>query len=141
MIEEATQVIRLMFRFDSSYAPQAAEAGCQDVLRAMLFWTITDRQGRLDEVSAWHKAEKKRFVKEYEPFIKRKMEFVQRYFEPVAKETFKWMGDCLLFTFGYLVRQFSERLTELGHPEEEIWVASLLSLTINITKKAPQQPF
>ncbi len=140
MIEEATQIVRLIFRFDSSYAVKAADAQCKDVLRAILFWVITDRQGRLDEVSAWSKAEQKRFIKEYEPFTKHKMDFAQRYFEPVAREAFKWMGDCLLFTFGYLVRQFSERLTELGHPEEEIWVASFLNLTVNIMKKAPQQP-
>ena len=138
MIEEATQIIRLMFRFDSSYAPQAAQAQCQDVLRAMLFWIIT-RQGRLNELSAWDKAEQKRFVKEHEPLSKHKRDFIQKCFEPVAKKAFKWMGDCFLFIFGYLVRKFSEKLTELGHPEEEIWVASFFNLTVSVMKKTPPQ--
>lgn len=113
MIEEATQVVRLMFRFDSSYASIASEAQCHDVLRAMLFWIIT-RQGRLSDLSPWHSAERKRFLKEYEPMSKRKRAFVEKYFELVARETFKWMSDCFLFVFGYLVRQFSEKLTERG---------------------------
>lgn len=138
MIEEATQIVRLMFRIDSRYASQAADANCQDVLRAMLFWIIT-RQGRLNEVSVWDKAERRRFLKEHEPMSKRKRDFVQKYFELVARETFKWMGDCLLFIFGYLVRQFSEQLTKLGHPEEEIWVASFFNLTVSVMKKATPQ--
>jgi hypothetical protein len=134
--EEATQVIRLMFRFTSQYTKEAAEAGCSDVLRAMLFWMIT-RQGRLDNVPRWHATELKKFLREYEPFTKRKREFAQQYFEPVAREIFKWMGDWFLFVFGYLVRKFAAKLAEGGKPEKVIWVATFWNLTISELVKAP----
>lgn len=139
MIEEATQVIRLMFRSDSSYSAHAVAAGCQDVLHSMLFWIIT-RQGRLSEVSVWDKSEKKRFIKEHEPMPRHKREFIQKYFEPVARETFKWMGDSFMFVFGYLVRQFSGMLANLDKSEEEIWVTSFFNLTVSVMKKATLQP-
>ena len=140
MIEEATQVIRLIFRFASTYAQEAIEAECHDVLRAMVFWMIT-RQARLAEVARWDKAELKKFLREYESFTSKKREFAQKYFEPVAREIFKWMGDWFLFVFGFLVRQFSEHLTNLGYPEEEIWVTTFWNLTISVMVAAPQQPF
>ena len=139
MIEEATQVIRLMFRFESRYVKEADTAQCQDVLRAMLFWIIT-RQARLSDVAPWHQAEQDRFMKEYEPMAPHKEEFVRDYFERVARETFKWIGDSFLFIFGFLVRQFSELLTNLGYPEEEIWVASFSNLTVSVMKKSSPQP-
>ena len=134
MIEEPTQIIRLMFRFESSYLSKAIELQCQDVLRTMLFWIIS-RQARLNEVSPWHPAEKKRFIREYEPFTKQKREFVEKFFEPVAREVFKWEGDCFLFIFGFLVRRFSEELVRRGRQEEEIWVASFFNLTVFVMKK------
>jgi hypothetical protein len=134
--EEATQVIRLMFRFTSQYVEAAAKAQCSDVLRAMLFWMIT-RQGRLSNVPRWHKTELKKFLREYEPFTKRKREFAQEYFEPVARDIFKWMGDWFLFVFGYLVRKFASHLAERGKPEKVIWVATFWNLTISELVKAP----
>ena len=50
------------------------------------------------------------------------------------------MADWFLFVFGYLVRQFSEKLAELGRPEEEIWVTMFTNLIVSVMKKAePQQ--
>lgn len=115
MIEEATQVVRLMFCFASSYASQVAEAGCQDVLRAIIFRSIT-RQVLINQKTLWDKTEQSRFIKEYEPWTKEKLAFVKQYFAPVAQEVAKWMDDCWLFMFGYLVRQFSERLLSVGYP-------------------------
>jgi len=43
MIEEATQVIRLIFQFESSFVQEARDVGCNDVLRAMIFWLIAGR--------------------------------------------------------------------------------------------------
>ena len=63
------------------------------------------------------------------------MAFVEQYFVPVAQEVAKWMDDCWLFMFGYLVRQFSERLLNVGFPEEEIWVANFYNLTVNIMQQ------
>ena len=54
---------------------------------------------------------------------------------PVAQEVDKWMDDCWLFMFGYLVRQFSERLLKVGYPEEEIWVTNFYNLTVNIMQQ------
>ncbi len=138
MVEEGTQIIRLMFTFESSYALEAANVGCQDVLRAMLFWMI-NRGVRLTEVARWDKAELKRFMKEYEPFTPHKKAFTQKYFELVALEIYKWMGDWFLFVFGYLVRKFSEKLAELGRPEEEIWVTMFTNLIVSAMKKTEQQ--
>lgn len=137
--EEATQVIRLMFRFNSGYVQEAIAAECHDVLRAMVFWMIT-RQARLTDVARWDKAELKRFLREYEPFTKRKRAFAQKYFDPVAREVYKWMGDWFLFVFGYLVRNFAARLTQRGQPENVIWVTTLWNLTVSELIKAPQQP-
>ena len=136
--EEATQVIRLMFRFDSRYVKEAVAAQCQDVLRAMLFWMIT-RQGRLDDIAPWDKIEQDRFIKEYEPMSKHKKQFAQDYFERVARETFKWMGDCFLFIFGYLVRKFAAKLIQRKKPEKEIWVTTFFNLTVSVMRKADQQ--
>jgi hypothetical protein len=135
MIEEATQIIRLLFQFEGSFGEKAAQANCQDVLRAILFWVIT-QQGRLDDVAPWNKSEENRFLRDHAPMPRRKREFIREYFEPITRQAFKWRGDCFLFIFGYLVRQFSERLKELGHPEEEIWVTSFFNLTVSVLKKA-----
>lgn len=37
VVEERTQVIKIIFRLSSAYAKEAAEAGCSDVLRSMHF--------------------------------------------------------------------------------------------------------
>lgn len=133
--EEATQVIRLMFRFTSQYVEEAKQAQCHDVLRSMVFWMIT-RQARLAEVAFWDKVEFKKFLREYEPFTSKKRKFAQKYFEPVAREIFKWMGDWFLFIFGYLVRNFAARLTQRGKPEQVIWVTTFWNLTISELVKA-----
>jgi hypothetical protein len=138
MIEEATQIIRLMFNFESSYAAEATDAGCQDVLRAMLFWMI-NRSVRLTEITRWDESEFTRFVKEYEPFTESKMVFAEKYFEPVAHEVYQWIVDWFLFIFGYLVRQFSEELAKRGQPEQEIWVTLFTNLIVSVMKKVEQR--
>lgn len=42
MYEEATQVVRIMFRFTSSFTDVAREVDCGDVLRCILFWLIAN---------------------------------------------------------------------------------------------------
>lgn len=138
MVEESTQIVRLMFLFESSFISEAEQAQCQDVLRSMLFWIIA-RQARLSHIPRWHKAELKRFIRDHEPFKKKKLVFAKKFFEPVAKEIFKWRGDWFLFVFGYLVRQFAAQLTARGKPEEEIWIASFFNLTISAIVKTSQQ--
>lgn len=138
MIEEATQVIRLIFRFGSSFTDTAAKAHCSDVLRAMLARAIM-RQSRIGGRAAWYKEEKAQFIRQHQPWPKPKIEFAEKYFEPIVKESVKWMEDCLLFVFGYMVRQFAENLSEAGHPEEEIWVTSFFNLTINVMRQLKPQ--
>lgn len=138
MVEEATQVIRIMFLFTSSFNEQAQAAGCQDVLRAMVFQAIT-RQVLIAQKTLWDKAEQTKFIKRYEPWAKDKLSFVKQHFVPVAKEVAKWMDDCWLFMFGYLVRQFADRLLSVGYPEEEIWVSNFFNLTVNVMQEVKRQ--
>ncbi len=56
MIEEATQVIRIMFRLDSAFTERAQAVQCRDVLRAIIFRTIT-KQVLINQKTLWDKAE------------------------------------------------------------------------------------
>ncbi len=141
--EERTQVIRIMFRLPSAYVQEATEAGCFDVLRSILFWCIS-QQGNLDEYVLWDKAEQESFITHHRQLLKnkKKLAFAKRYFISVAKEVDKWRDDCALFVFGYLVRNFAEKVIFEQKDEDEIWVASFFNLTLNIFKKMkqPTQP-
>lgn len=134
MYEEATQVVRVMFRFQSSFTEQAEKAGCGDVLRAILFWAI-GQQGRLDEHKLWSPAEQRHFIARRGPWTKRKRDFIERYFAGVAKETAKWIDDRALFIFAYLVRKFSDNVLVEQLYEDEIWVTSLFTQVLNVVKR------
>lgn len=134
MYEEATQVIRIMFLFASSFTTMAQEADCSDVLRSMLFWLIA-RQGRPYHRKPWHATEKARFIAEFQPWPKKKKAFIQQYFAAVAKEVHQWIDDRVLFTFGYLVRRFSEKVLIEKLYEEEIWVMNMFDPVLNVTKR------
>ncbi len=133
-IEEATQIIRIMFRFESSFVQQAIDAGCADVLRAILFWVI-NQQGRLEEHRIWSKAEQSQFIARHRPWPKHKEAFVKKNFFDIVREVGKWIDDCQLFVFGYLVRKFWERVVEEKLYEEEIWVASFYNLIVSVVKR------
>ena len=118
MYEEATQVVRLMFRFESFFTNQALVAKCQDVLRSILFWSIS-RQARLSEQKPWSRAAQTQFTEEHKPWPKKKLGFVGQHFAGITREVAKWIDDVGLFVFGYLVRKFSENvLTERLYEEE-----------------------
>jgi len=68
-IEEATQTVRLIFRFESSFAKQAIDEGCHDILRAILFWTIS-QHGRLYSHKVWGEEEKAQFMARHRPWPK-----------------------------------------------------------------------
>jgi len=125
-----------MFRLPSSYAQEAVEADCFDVLRSILFWCIS-QQGNLDEYMLWDKTEQESFITHHRLLVKdeKKLAFAKKYFIPVAKEVDKWRDDCSLFVFGYLVKKFAENVIIKQKEEKEIWVASFFNLTINIFKK------
>ena len=65
----------------------------------------------------------------------RRLEFAALSFEPMAKQVEKWIDDCGLFIFGYLVRKFSENVLRQNLSEEEIWVVSSFDTCINVVKQ------
>ncbi|MDP3661548.1 MAG: hypothetical protein Q8R17_01740 [bacterium] len=135
MYEEAVQVIRIMFRFESSYAAMAAQADCSDVLRCILFSVIA-QQGHLNEHKRWGKAEEKRFVASHEPWPKNKRAFVQHYYAPIVREVNQWIDDRALFIFAYLVRQFGEKVLAEQLDEKQIWVTHLFNQNLNVIRRA-----
>lgn len=132
--EEAAQVVRIMFREESSLRRRAEAAGCSDVLRAIREW-IMSQPVMLGENEAWNTQEQERFLSRHEPWVRNKREFAQQYFEHVVKETSKWIDDCALFIFGYLVRIFWKEVLAGKIREEEIWITSFFNLTVNVVKR------
>jgi len=134
--EERTQVIHVMFRFPDFMKQGAEQVGAPDVLRSIIFWCI-QQQGNLDGYILWDAQERNRFIKHHYLLknSKSKMDFTRKHFIKIARAVDKWRDDCALFTFGYLVKMFYERVIEKGKEEEEIWVASFFNLTLNIFKK------
>ena len=131
VFEEATQVARIMFRFQSSFVTQAEEAGCSDVLRSVLYWVIP-RLGRIDEETGWSPAESKLYLRNHTAWPRRKRAFVEKCFTAIAKEAQRWNDDCIPFLCGYLVRRFWEKVIAKGMYEEEIWVTSHYTMNLNV---------
>src|SRR3989344_7727426 len=134
MYEEAVQVVRIMFRFQSSFISVAEKAGCRDVIRSVLAWLIA-RQGRLYEHRMWSNGERAQFIKNHEPWPKHKHAFVEQYFVGIAKEVNKWIDDRALFIFAYLVHQFAEKVLVEQLYEQEIWVTNLFNQNLIITSR------
>ncbi|MDP3661420.1 MAG: hypothetical protein Q8R17_01015 [bacterium] len=134
MYEEAVQVVRIMFRFNSSFADTAAHDNCSDVLRCILFSVIA-RQGRLYEHKLWGKAEERWFIASHEPWPKKKRVFVEKHFADIAREVNKWIDDRSLFMFAYLVRQFGEKVLAEQLYEKEIWVTNLFDQNLNVIRR------
>lgn len=132
--EEAAQVVRIMFREESSLRKKAEAAGCADVLRAIRYWTI-DRPTTITEGEAWSTQELGRFLARHEPMPEHKRVFAEEFFELAVKEASKWIDDCALFIFGYLVRTFWKGVLAGKIREEEIWVTSFFDLTVNVVKR------
>ena len=136
MSEEAVQVVRIMFRFQSSFAPVAEKAGCRDVLRCILVWLI-NRQGRIADHKMWFKSEERLFIKNQPPFPKHKRAFVEHYFAGIAKEVNKWIDDRGLFLFGYLVHKFAEKVLAEELFEKQIWVTNLFNQNLIVSSRVP----
>ncbi len=134
MYEEAVQVVRIMFRFQSSFASVAEKVGCSDVLRCILVWLAT-RQGRLASHKIWFDSEKRLFMENHPPFSKSKRTFVEQHFTGIAKEVNKWIDDRGLFTFAYLVHQFAENVLAEQLYEKEIWVTNLFNQNLIVTSR------
>lgn len=137
LIEESTQVVRVMFRFESLFAKQTADEECSDVLRAILFWIIS-QHGRLYDHKTWGKEEQSQFMARHRPWPKKKEFFAKRHYTDIAIETSKWLDNREIFVFCYLVRNFWKEVVREGMREDEIWVTSLFDLVLNVVK--PTEP-
>lgn len=125
-----------MVRFVSSahydvLRQEARDAHCSDVLRSILYWVIT-RLGRLDEETGWASAECKLFLRDHTSWTRKKRAFAEKHFMTIAKEAQKWVDDCCLFLFAYLVRKFWENVIAEEMYEEEIWVTNLFTMNLNV---------
>lgn len=138
MVEEAVQIVRIMMRFCSSFEEQATAAGCKDVLRAILYRTIT-RIGRLDEETGWSLVERDLFLAEHVSWTESKRAFAEKHFCAIAREAQKWVDDCALLVIGYLVRQFWQHVVAERMYEEEIWITSLFTMNLNVIKREERQ--
>jgi hypothetical protein len=134
--EEATQIIRLMFRFESPLEAQVKETRYKDIVRSLFYWLV-DYDVRLDHHQSWMPQEKERFLHEHRHWPTAQLEFAGLYFELIAKHVEKWIDDCGLFIFGFLVRKFSENVLRQNLSEEEIWVVSAFDTCINVVKQYP----
>ncbi len=134
LTEELTQVVRIMFRLPKTHEKEANKAVCQDVLRSIIYWCI-ETHGNLDEHRLWDEEEQEIFIAYRQGWTDKKLEFTQKYFEPIAKQVARWIDDCALFVFGYLVKNFADKVLAEEQKEEEIWVTSFFNLTINVIKK------
>ena len=132
--EESTQVIRLMFRFESQLEKEAKKADCKDALRSLARWFI-HYDTRLNCHYSWAPEIKDRYLTRHKHWPQEELDFADKHFVTVAKEVEKWMDDCGLFIFGYLVRNFSENVLDQGLNEEEIWVVSSLDRCMNVVKR------
>lgn len=132
--EEAVQVVRILFRFQSSFTSVAGKAGCNDVLRSILAWLIS-RQGRLYEQQMWSNGEQIQFIKSHEPWPKHKRAFAAEHFVGIAKEMNKWIDDRALFIFAYLIHKFAEKVLVEQLSEQEIWVTNLFNQNLVVTSR------
>ncbi|MBI3332389.1 hypothetical protein HYZ99_05555, partial [Candidatus Peregrinibacteria bacterium] len=139
MYEEATQVIRIMFRFVETkpykkLEKEARKAGCTDVLRSIVYWVIP-RLGRISEETGWSPDECKLYLNNHTAWTEPKRAFTEKHFSSIAKEVQRWHDDCVLFLFGYLVRKFWQNLIAQELYEEEIWVTSHYTMNLNVIKR------
>jgi hypothetical protein len=132
--EEATQIVRLMFRFESELEGQAQETPYKDMVRSLIYWLV-DYDVRLDQHYSWAAAEKERFLAEHRHWPASHLDFAARSFESLAKQVEKWIDDCGLFIFGFLVRKFSENVLKQNLSEEQIWVVSSFDTCVNVVKQ------
>lgn len=137
--EERTQVIRLMFRFgNSSFIRHARRANATDVLRSIILQAISIH-GLLETEDTWDEQNTQRYLALHGPWQdEKRRRFAEKYYSSICREVGKWIGDCVLFIFGYLVREFSQRVLEADRIEEEIWVMSFFDMTLNVVRKSRQ---
>ncbi|MDP3735539.1 MAG: hypothetical protein Q8R39_03880 [bacterium] len=132
--DELTQVVRLVFRPENhirrSVRRLIAERSMGDVLQAMIAWAISDSY-LLAEQFYWHESEEQKFMTRHEPWPQAKRAFALQYYKPIMRQLAKWIDDCALLVFGFLVRRFWREVVRRGTREDEIWVTSFFNLGVN----------
>jgi|ERR1700733_11586851 len=137
--EERTQVIRLIFVFNNDAEKEAIELGHLDVYRAILYWVMSV-YGHSDYSAPWSKGEMGRFIKRHDEWSLEKKAYAKKNYKQLAGAITKWIDDCGLFIFGFLVRELWKCVVDVAGSEEgrkledEIWVSSVFHFNINIMK-------
>ena len=137
--EETTQLIKLMFKFENSRMENHALcAGYPDVYRAILYWVLS-QYGQADDYRHWNVEERRLFVERHSSWSSEKRAYADDAFIRIARRIAKWIDDCGLFIFGYLVRLFWQKIVELHQKrhtslEDEIWVTSIFHIDINVLR-------
>jgi hypothetical protein len=137
--EERTQVIRLIFVFNHDEEKAAIAAGHLDVYRAILYWVMSI-YGHTDYDAYWSAGEMGRFLDRHREWKSDKRRYAEEHYKRLAGSITKWIDDCGLFIFGFLVRELWKHVVEVAEAEEdrkledEIWVSSIFHFNINIMK-------
>ena len=137
--EERTQIIRLIFVFNNRAEKQATKKGHLDVYRAILYWVMSI-YGHTDYDAYWSEGEMERFLSRHGEWNDEKRRYARHNYKRLAGAITKWVDDCGLFIFGFLLREIWTRMVELVKDvegrklEDEIWVSSIFHFNINIMK-------
>lgn len=133
--EESTQVVRLLFNFDRAADLRAqTPPALHDIFQCLCRWLV-DRGILADELCAWSPGEQEKFLAQYSHWPADHLAYARQHFQAVAKRVTRWMDDCALFIFGYLVRAFSERVLREKMSEKEILVVSFLDPYVNVVRR------
>ena len=137
--EERTQVLKLIFTFqDKELEVNALNAGHIEVYLAILNW-ILSQYGQAEDHRHWSDGERDLFLFRNASWSESRKNWTRDNFVSIAVSIAKWIDDCGLFTFGYVVRQFWEEIVRIhqqegGKLEDEIWVSSIFHVDINVLK-------
>ncbi|RJQ36867.1 hypothetical protein C4552_03195 [Candidatus Parcubacteria bacterium] len=134
--DERTQVIRLIFRLESSFTEVARAAECSDVLQVIIRWVMD--MPRVNGILPWSQGEQSRFFAQHGQWPAAKRAFAEQHYEALAKEVQKWVDDTGLFVFGYLIRRFWQVVVTRQLREEEIWAVSFWNAHLNIVKRVEE---
>jgi hypothetical protein len=137
--EERSQVLETIFTFeDEGLQAQARGAGYLDVYLVVLNWVLS-QYGQTEDHVHWSNEERDLFLFRHAAWSDEKRSWTRDNFMPIARSIGKWIDDCGLFIFGYLVRNFWERIVDLhreeGTPlEETIWIINMFHIDVNELK-------
>jgi len=142
--DELTQIIRLFFKLPVTRSERKAEKeGMTAVYRSLLYFAV-DEYGKGGNRILWSRRQQERFLDQYE-LAGKERDFAEQNFRSVMRTVAKYLDDCGLFLFGFLVRTFwwwvADLVAHLGKKsiwkaklEDEIWVSSIFGVSINIMK-------